>query len=95
MSLALHRFRYCCAALLISLCLQTVVLDQEFRGSLDKSPPSISLTRTEVGNEATLQLQEAHGLLNLYVLPVVKAADGAFPMARRVELWNCSRRYRN
>ena len=95
MNLALHRFRYCCSALLISLCLQTVVLDQEFRGSLDKSPPSISLTRTEVGNEATLQLQKAHRLLNLNARLVGKTGGVALPIARRVELWNCSRRYRN
>jgi hypothetical protein len=95
MSLALHPFRYCCSALLIGLCLQTVALSHEFRGSLDKSPSPICLARTKAGFEATVQLQEAHGLLNLNVPPVVKAADGALPMARRVELWNRSRRYRN
>ena len=89
MNLALQRFRYCYPALLVNLCLQTVVLGKQRRRS------SNSLTRTEVGNKATLQLQKAHGLLNLNVHPIGKAGDVASPMGRGVELWNYLRRYRN
>jgi hypothetical protein len=95
MNLALHRFRYRYPGLLINLCVQTVILGKQIRRSSNKSPLFISLTRTEVGNETTRQLQKAHGLLNLNVHSIGKAGGAALPMARRVELWNCSRRYRN
>jgi hypothetical protein len=95
MNLALHRFRYRYPGLLINLCAQAVALGKQIRRLSNKSPAPISLTRTKIGNEATLQLQKAHRLLNLNARLVGKTGGVALPIARRVELWNCSRRYRN